>query len=143
MYEPIEKLNVYKRVCAVADAVYAAASNWTSFEQNTFGGQLCRAMDSVGANLVEGDARESIRETLRFFGIARSSCREAQYWMERALARKVIGPEAAQKWMAECDGIGRTITSLIQKRRRLLDTKLVREQRFSEYAESEDVDSLR
>ena len=60
------------------------------------GRQLIRAIDSVGANLVEGDGRYSSADALHFFIVARGSAREARLWLERAKQRSLVSREHAE-----------------------------------------------
>jgi four helix bundle protein len=55
VYRPIEELEVYRRACSLGDDLYLVAEKWSRFRQDTIGVQLCRAADSIAANLVEGD----------------------------------------------------------------------------------------
>lgn len=55
--------------------------------------QITRAIDSVGANLVEGWARgteESVRAVLQFYRYSLGSAFESLYWLERLIARGSI-----------------------------------------------------
>lgn len=52
--------------------------------------QMMRAIDSTGANLAEGSGRGSPGSMRQFFGYALGSALEAQYWYDRAYARKLI-----------------------------------------------------
>ncbi|RYG22601.1 four helix bundle protein, partial [bacterium] len=53
----IEDTDLYQRASSLSDAVYNSVSGWPSLAQRTFGVQLINSLDSVGANLVEGDGR--------------------------------------------------------------------------------------
>ena len=87
---PIERMEIFKRYVDISDEIWQLCTNWSAFAQRTVGEQLCRAIDSVGANLVEGDGRYSKADALRFFIIARGSAREALYWLTRAEARGLL-----------------------------------------------------
>lgn len=76
-----------------------------------------RAADSVGANLVEGDARPTDGDGIRFFGIARSSARETAYWIKVAARRGLIKPEAAERLESELAEGGKMLNGLISYRR--------------------------
>lgn len=54
------------------------------------GNQMVRAMDSIGANICEGYGREYPGSVLQFYRYARGSGLEAAYWLDRAIARKLI-----------------------------------------------------
>src|SRR5207247_11395603 len=106
---------LFRRYVTVADWAWETVSSWSSLAQDTVGKQLIRAVDSVGANLVEGDGRYSDADAVHFFVIARASAREARYWLERAVVRRLIPTEAA-------DGQLAVLTSATQLLHRLIAT---------------------
>lgn len=105
MHIPIEDTDLLRRVETLADEIYRMARHWDSFDRDTVGKQLVRATDSVGANLVEGDGRRSDADSIRFFRYARSSAREARWWVNR-VARRGIEPadrcDALRSELTEC-----------------------------------------
>jgi four helix bundle protein len=105
-------LEVYRRVAALADQLYAEAVTWPLFERRTIGEQLVRAADSVGANLAEADGRYGPADQRRILFIARGSALELQHWLERASARRLPIPTAAMK---EATEVGRMLNGLIRK----------------------------
>src|SRR5438105_2918038 len=90
---PIEQMEFFRIYVAVADWTWAAVGHWSPFARDTVGKQLVRAIDSVGANLVEGDGRYSDAEAVHFFYIARASARESKYWFQRAVTRGLIAAD--------------------------------------------------
>jgi four helix bundle protein len=90
---PIEELDVFRLYEEVADWAWDQVSLWPALAKNTLGDQLVRSIDSVGANLVEGDGRFGAADGLRFFVIARASAREARLWIKRAAKRGLIASE--------------------------------------------------
>jgi four helix bundle protein len=82
---PFHKLVVWQR----ADDLFIEIHHLTlqrfpREERFALGSQLRRSAYSVPANVVEGSARESPRERLRFFNIASSSLSEAGYGLHAA-----------------------------------------------------------
>jgi four helix bundle protein len=73
--------------------------------------QLIRAVDSVPANIAEATGRQSPRDQLRYYVIARGSLREAQQWLLRAVARDLPLPEDVQR---RSDEISRMLSGLIR-----------------------------
>ncbi|RYG46737.1 four helix bundle protein [bacterium] len=116
-YRPIEDLDVYKDACDLADAVVMLCYGWPHFHRDTLGKQLARSVDSIGANLVEGDGRLSPADSLRFIDYARASARETQHWLTRASKRGLIEAETAEDLNHRCEHISRRITKVIQYRR--------------------------
>ena len=116
----IEETEVYGRASRLSDLVYDAVAAWPSVARQTFGIQLIDSLDSVGANLVEGDGRGPGLDALRFFRISRASCREARHWLRRAHARRVLKPEVAEEWIEEATEIAKMINGLIAHRKTIL-----------------------
>jgi four helix bundle protein len=54
------------------------------YERFALGAQLRRSAYAVPANIVEGNARDGIRDTLRFFNIASASLSETGYGLHAA-----------------------------------------------------------
>jgi four helix bundle protein len=75
---PIEEMEVFRRYLEIADWVWNLVGEWPPLALDTVGKQILRAVDSVGANLVEGDGRHSQADALHFFVIARASARETR-----------------------------------------------------------------
>src|SRR5205085_964198 len=96
-------LDFFKELEGLSDVLYLEIEKWRPFARTVVGGQLARAIDSVGANLVEGDARYSNKESLQFFSIARASGREARYWLRRAEKRSLISAAAAQSHISKLE----------------------------------------
>jgi four helix bundle protein len=92
-HTPMERMEVFLRYVEVADWAWNIVQNWPPLARDTVGKQLVRAADSVGANLVEGDARYTSADGLHFLIIARASARETRYWLQRAIKRGII-PQA-------------------------------------------------
>ena len=123
----IEDTDLYRRACRFSDDVYLTVLAWPAFARDTFGSQLVRSLDSVGANLVEGEGRGGGADTLRFFRISRASCREMRHWIARGKARRVIDDAKAELWLKEATELVKMIQGLI--RHRLEHPSQVRETR--------------
>jgi four helix bundle protein len=87
----VSKLSVCGNAVDVADDLRRCILRWGSFDRWTLGVQLQRAADLIGANLAEGFGRETDADRMRFLVIARGSATETEYWLERALARGLLG----------------------------------------------------
>lgn len=83
----IEQSDAYKRGCKLADDTAIQIHAWSFFSQRTVGVQLVTSLDSIAANLVEGDGRGPSPDCIRFWRYARASAREARNWFQRAMAR--------------------------------------------------------
>lgn len=84
---PIEETPLFLLFEDCSETCWNEVTDWAPLEKQTVGRQLVRAMDSVGANLVEGDGRYRPDDALNHFVIARASAREAILWCTRAQKR--------------------------------------------------------
>lgn len=121
-YVPTEQLEVYLRSSALSGRVFRVAAKWDGFSRDTIGKQLVRATAAISANLVEGDARGTGRDTIRFFHIAWASAREARHFVQRAALRDLISASDGEALTQELTEIAEMINALIRHRRSELDT---------------------
>jgi four helix bundle protein len=119
-WQSIEDYDMFQALEKLSDEVWDATLAWRPYAQNTVGQQLVRAVDSVGANLVEGDGRYHHREKLNFFYIARGSVKEARYWVRRARIRRLLPEEQAKALERQLEATRRWINTLISQRRKWL-----------------------
>ena len=82
-----ENLRVYQLSEELSDSVWFIVIRWESFARETVGKQMTRAVDSIGANIAEGEGRASYQDNRRFIKIARGSLQETQHWLRRAFRR--------------------------------------------------------
>lgn len=128
----IETTDLYRRSSSVADEVWLATNRWPTFARDTVGIQLAKSVDSIAANLVEGDGRNYGPDAIRFFVYARASAREARHWIRRATVRSIVSPESGEGWIAELTEIVRMVHALIRYRS---EKRSVAKERRSEYNE--------
>ena len=88
-------------------------------ERYELGSQVRRAAYSVPANVVEGTARESGREKIRFFNVAASSLRELGYGLHAAMRLGYISPDDLANFEQKLQFIGAPLQGLIRKHRTL------------------------
>jgi four helix bundle protein len=124
-YTPIETLEFFQDLEGLSDDLWKQVSDWKPFWRDSIGSQLVRAVDSIGANLVEGDGRHSDKESLHFFSIARGSAREARYWLNRCYKRNMMEASVTENYLTRLTSIMKRLNSLITSRRQ--NTSQIRE----------------
>jgi len=112
-FEPLESKRVYQKAELVADFVWDLSEKWHSFARNTFGSQLVRAADSIGANVAEAAGRFHPADVCKFFYYARGSLYETQYWLRRAVKRKMITEADLQTILGELDSLAKEVNGCI------------------------------
>ena len=126
---PIEETEVFLCFRSLANEVWHEVEGWSNYAQWSVGKQLTGALDSVGANLCEGDGRFSDADALHFFVIARGSAREAKYWINAANDRGLLTDEQRVRYLFEIDRGLPMLNGLINYRRETKNKGLVKEER--------------
>jgi four helix bundle protein len=88
-----ENLQVYQLAEELSDRIWNIVTGWDPFAKNTVGHQLVRAVDSIGANIAEGNGRRDTNDNRRFVRIAWGSLNETQHFLRRAYKRKLVKKE--------------------------------------------------
>ena len=89
------KLDAFQLADQLVIAVYLASADFPATERYGLRSQLRRAAVSTPTNIVEGCARESEGDYLRFLDIALGSARETAYLL--SLARRLSMLEPARR----------------------------------------------
>lgn len=134
-HTPIEEMDFFKEYVAIAEWAWSLVIKWSPFARDTIGKQLVRAIDRVGATLVEGDGRYSDAEAAHFFTIARASARETRFWIQRSVDRHLIPAAEAEARLTSLVGATRQLNGVIRYRRRAASGGRVRE-RLAPYSAS-------
>ena len=116
-HQPIEKLDVFILFEEVADWVWDSVITWRATPAFTIGRQLIDSVDSINANLVEGDGRYGTAESIHFFVIARGSARESRLWIQRAVKRKLVPASEGEQAIAKLERATVLLNKLINYRR--------------------------
>jgi four helix bundle protein len=124
---PIEEMEVFHLFEEVSEWSWSVVIKWSPFARDTVGKQLVRAMDSVGANLVEGDGRATDPDAVRHFVIARASAREARLQIVRAGRRGLIPAAEAEFQVERLTSAAKLLNVLIRYRRNSSPRNGVRE----------------
>lgn len=84
--------------------------------------QLRRSALSVPSNIAEGDERESDRDSIRFFHIAKGSLAELATQVDIASEVGCLQKTEAELLLTTCDELGRRLGALIKARSRRFQT---------------------
>jgi four helix bundle protein len=89
-HSSLEELEIYNEAVSIANKIWESVICWNGFEKGTVGSQLCKAIESVGANIAEGYGRGSKIDNARFVKIDRASLFESKHWLIQANIRKLL-----------------------------------------------------
>jgi four helix bundle protein len=117
----IEELDIYQIAGRLADSVWDLCSGWESFSKKTLGSQLCRAADSIPANIAEGFGRFFYKENLRFLYFARGSLEETRNWLLRARNRRLIKQGQFDELAQMAELLGKKLNAFINSIKPLAD----------------------
>lgn len=98
MATELEDLVILRLAEGIADGVWQEVTQWEPFARDVLGGQLARAVDSIGANIAESYGRYHYGEKLQFLYYARGSLFETKYWVNRASKRHTVAQTTAQSY---------------------------------------------
>jgi four helix bundle protein len=117
MSQPYRQLQVWQRGKALAVSVYRLTGHLPFSSDFGLRDQLRRAAVSVCSNIAEGDARQSVKETVQFLYIAKGSLAEVSAQLEIAAEIHPANAEELASLVRECDEISAMLQSLINHRR--------------------------
>lgn len=66
----LEDLEVYNLSEVISDKIWDIVMKWEYFAKDTIGKQLCKAADSISANIAEGYGRYHLKKIKAFVTIA-------------------------------------------------------------------------
>jgi four helix bundle protein len=92
----LTKFRIINQANEIGECIWMQVLKWTHFQKETIGKQIVRSADSISANLSESFGRYSFAERKRFIYYARGSLCETINWLEKAILRELIDPEAAK-----------------------------------------------
>ena len=93
-YIAVENLEVYKLSMQLSDYVWEIYEKMDWHDKKIMGDQLISAIDSVGANIVEGYSRYHYLDKIKFYYISRGSLSEGcNHWLQLMYKRKKINEE--------------------------------------------------
>jgi four helix bundle protein len=103
-------LAAYRLAVLLADELYVKVAGWPRLDQRTYGEQLIRSVDSVGANIAESAGRWHPGEKRQLFIVARGSLYETEHWLERARVRGLLDTDVGR-----VEEIARALSGLIKR----------------------------
>jgi len=108
------KLRAFELADALALRVYEATRHFPSEERFGLAAQMRRAAVSIACNIVEGCARHTESEFLRFLDMAYGSARELEYQASLASRLGYLTEEQAQVLSAACVETSKVLSGLIR-----------------------------
>jgi four helix bundle protein len=111
-------LIVWQNAKELAVTIYRITSENKAFERD-FGlrDQMRRSSVSVASNIAEGDERDTDKESVRFFYIAKGSLGELRTQIEIAYSIEYLTTDVFEALDSNCKQLGKMIGRLIQVRR--------------------------
>ncbi len=109
----LEDLRMLRDAEQIADGVWQNIAGWDKFAKDIVGGQLARAVDSIGAHIAEAFGRFHYGEKLKFLYYARGSLYETKFWFNRTLARNLLATEVVDDYVSQLGGLARQLNAFV------------------------------
>ncbi len=107
------RLRAFELADRLALSVYRESQCLPRSEEFGLKSQIRRAAVSVASNIVEGCARSSQAEYLRFLDIAYGSVKELEYQIGLCQRLDLLTPESANRLSTECATAAKSLCRLI------------------------------
>ena len=88
---------------------------WNNLATDTMGKQLIRSVDSIGANIAEGEGRGTHADNKRFVRIARGSLQETQHRLRRAYKRNLLTADQIEELKPLIDQLAPSLNAYLSK----------------------------
>ena len=108
------KLKTFHLADRLALAIYQHTRSFPREENFGLTSQIRRAAVSIACNIVEGCARHTEQEYLRFLDMAYGSARELEYQLGLAERLQYLSEPAAQDLLPLSEEVGRALHGLIK-----------------------------
>ena len=116
MSQGFRNLQAWQRSKALAVAVYRLTDSPPFARDFALRDQMRRAVISVCSNLAEGDARQTDRESIQFFFIAKGSLAELSAQLDVAQEVHALDQDVIRNLTAESEEIAAMIRGIIKHR---------------------------
>lgn len=113
-----KQLHVWKKSYQLALSIYKVSQSFPSEEKFGLTSQLRRASISISSNIAEGFSRETFRDKLKFYSIARGSLTEVESQILVSHGLGFIDRGTLEKIQKEIDTTGKILTGLIRATRK-------------------------
>jgi four helix bundle protein len=114
--EGFKGLIVWVRAKDLAVKVYKVSGRGALFKDFGLRDQIRRCVVSIPSNLAEGDERDTDKDSVRFFYIAKGSLAELRTQLQIAFEIGYTERDIFEELDQECIQLGKMIGSLIKKR---------------------------
>ena len=109
-------LKVWQKAKDLAVAVYGISREGALAKDLGLRDQIRRSAVSIASNVAEGDERDTDREAVRFFYVAKGSLAELRTQLQIAFETGQLAKDAYGQLEAECERLGQMMGSLIHAR---------------------------
>jgi four helix bundle protein len=112
-----EKLKVWEKSHVLVRSVYSSTNKFPKHELYGLTSQIRRAAVSVPTNIVEGRARRSTRDFIRFLMISRGSLEELEYLLLLASELGYLDQKSYNKIDSQANEVSAMLNGLISSLR--------------------------
>lgn len=112
-----EDLKVWRRAKDLAVLLYRVTDDGKISKDFALRDQMRRSIVSVASNISEGDERQSDKESVRFFYIAKGSLAELRTQIMIAFEVGYLGKKEYERIDKECSEIGKMLGGIIKYRK--------------------------
>jgi len=116
MGKGFEELQVWQKAKDLAVLVYKITTDGKIAKEFSLRDQMRRSAISVSSNIAEGDERDTDKEAVRFFYIAKGSLAELRTQLRIALEVGFLDKDDFTKIELDCFEIGKMLGGLIKHR---------------------------
>ena len=112
------KLRAFELADALAFTIYKVTRCFPRDERFGLTAQMRRCAVSVASNIVEGSARQTTKDYVRFLNVAYGSCAELEYQLSLAFRLDYLSREDHETVLDACSETARVLNGLIRSLRR-------------------------